>query len=454
MQYGHMPMPERRDSNLDSNGSTPFQTHQSLGQALGTHLPGTVGPGPAGYNRAPSQTHPGASSSHSPLFTVPPGQASPGIKRKQADGVIGAQVVKRRREGDDGTDFDLDSGAQGAKHWTDEEKSKLFNWLMGPGQDDHWNSLRATKNSCLRECSTEVFGSKKTYQALKGCYERNFNLFKQIYAFESFHAHTGGGSITGLPEADRLREYERRLQAARKAGCDVGNITARTIDHWHRVGWYDLFYRRWHGDPATTRPVQSRTNGQGAPTSGAMDDADADDDQQPIDFTSADPIQMPNGINGLTNDRSHPITFINPQNLRDIPPLPTSPSAAAGGPTQPSPPSSSTAPASDQSIVHIPITQGMLHTYLQFLQVQTQTGKMKLEYMRRREEREEKESAQRREMERLKMEREAAEFEHNKQTANTKQKADRAIELLGNPIVDASVKQAAGDYLKKLFTVD
>ena len=42
-----------------------------------------------------------------------------------------------------------------------------------------------------------------------------------------------------------MREYERRLQIARKAGSDVGNITARTIDHWHRVGWYDLFYRRY-----------------------------------------------------------------------------------------------------------------------------------------------------------------------------------------------------------------
>lgn len=69
----------------------------------------------------------------------------------------------------------------------------------------------------------------------------------------------------------------------------------------------------------------------------------------------------------------------------------------------------------------------MLSTYLQFLQVQTQTGKMKLEYLRRREEREEKESAQRREMERMKLEREAAEFEHSKHSANTKQKADRAI---------------------------
>ena len=97
------------------------------------------------------------------------------------------------------------------------------------------------------QCSLQVFGSKKTYQALKGCYERNFNLFKQIYAFESWHSHQLNGgivSINGLSEADRLKEYERRLQGAKKAGCDVGNITARTIDHWHRVGWYQLFYTR------------------------------------------------------------------------------------------------------------------------------------------------------------------------------------------------------------------
>jgi hypothetical protein len=81
---------------------------------------------------------------------------------------------------------------------------------------------------------------------LKGCYERNFNLFKQIYAFETAHGQAGvNTNLAGLSEADRLREYERRLQIARKAGSDVGNITARTIDHWHRVGWYDLFYRRY-----------------------------------------------------------------------------------------------------------------------------------------------------------------------------------------------------------------
>lgn len=143
---------------------------------------------------------------------------------------------------------------------------------------------------------------------------------------------------------------------------------------------------------------------------------------------------------GQGHDRNHPITFINQQTPREpVPPISiASPvtatgaatnmgrdgvgvvGAGAGGPLQ-SPTNG------DQAMVNLSITQGMMSTYLQFLQVQTQTGKMKLEYLRRREEREERESAQRRDMERLKMEREVAEFEHNKQKANMQQKADRAL---------------------------
>lgn len=89
-----------------------------------------------------------------------------------------------------------------------------------------------------------MFAGKKTYQALKGCYERNVNLYKQINCFERFQLQSGNPSVKGLSEADRLREYERRLQTARKSGIEVGNIAARTVDHWHQLGWYDLFYSR------------------------------------------------------------------------------------------------------------------------------------------------------------------------------------------------------------------
>jgi hypothetical protein len=61
-----------------------------------------------------------------------------------------SQALSKRRKDDDVDAFD-DAGGQGAKHWTDDEKSKLFRWLMGPNSDDHWAALRATKNSCLRE---------------------------------------------------------------------------------------------------------------------------------------------------------------------------------------------------------------------------------------------------------------------------------------------------------------
>lgn len=76
------------------------------------------------------------------------------MKRKQVEtSILTGHVSKRRREAEETVDPYEDAGGAGAKHWTDEEKTMLFQWLMGPAHDDHWNALRATKNSCLREVS-------------------------------------------------------------------------------------------------------------------------------------------------------------------------------------------------------------------------------------------------------------------------------------------------------------
>lgn len=88
---------------------------------------------------------------------------------------------------------------------------------------------------------------------------------------------------------------------------------------------------------------------------------------------------------------------------------------------------------------------------MQLLQAQVQHSKLKLDYLRKREEREDKESVARREIERLRLEREQAEWEHNKESIKMKQRAQLATDLLSNPVVDGSVRQAAMDYLKKLF---
>lgn len=166
---------------------------------------------------------------------------------------------------------------------------------------------------------------------------------------------------------------------------------------------------------------------------------------------SFDPSIMVNGLEGITPDRGHSVSYLNPQAM----PMSQSPPTASGSgsnnnngmPLKPPVPS-------DLPLVNLSLTQSMMTAFMQYLQTQTHNNKVKLEYLRRREEREEKDSMQRREIERLRLERETAEFEHGKQAANVKQKtdkADRAIELLGNPAVDASVKQAASDYLRKLL---
>ncbi|RXW24279.1 hypothetical protein EST38_g1588 [Candolleomyces aberdarensis] len=464
-----------RDQNLDSNGST----HQSLGQALGGHLapppPQYARSGPDAY-RHPStspptlnQPHAGPSGHQGITFAVPSDQTSPALKRKQMDQQMNAngQLMKRRKDVDD-DGFD-DSGGQGAKHWTDEEKTKLFRWLMGPNSDDHWNALRATKNSCLRD----------VLPFLHQEFSVPSNTRLQIYAMEAHHGYIGPLNPSQSSEADRLREYERRLGNARKANCDIGNITSRTVEHWFNRGWYELFFRRWHGDPATTRPVQTRSSGGG--TSAPQGGDDHDDDDQ-IDFANSDPTMLVNGINGMSHDRTaHQVNFINPQNLgRDVNQMPPTPQTATGGavPTMNPPsmqhtPSGGVASANQHHphggasaaglgvgstpgeapppLIPVPFPPQAVSAFMQYMQSQTQMNKMKMEYMRRREEREDKEHRTRLEASKVQLEKEKQELEEKRNGVLMKQKSEKAVELLGRPEIDQTVKAAAAEYLRKIF---
>jgi hypothetical protein len=100
------------------------------------------------------------------------------------------------------------------------------------------------------------------------------------------------------------------------------------------------------------------------------------------------------------------------------------------------------------------MAQTLMSACMRLLQAQADDSKMRLEYLRRREEREETDSRMRMEMEKKRQEREATDSERLQQNAKMKQKSELATELLSNPNVDPSVKAAAGDYLKKLFAND
>jgi hypothetical protein len=111
------------------------------------------------------------------------------------------------------------------------------------------------------------------------------------------------------------------------------------------------------------------------------------------------------------------------------------------------------APTTDQTVVHLTaLTQNLIATYAHMVQSQTEDNRVKLEFKKRREIREEEDSRLRRELDKRREEREVSQWESTREREAVKQKADLATQLLSNPDLDPTIKQAAGDYLKQLFT--
>ncbi|CCL98170.1 uncharacterized protein FIBRA_00164 [Fibroporia radiculosa] len=182
--------------------------------------------------------------------------AGPSRKRRQQS-VAGAHTGEGTAERDD-----ADVGPNGGpKHWTDSEKSNLFTWLLA--SDKNWDMFKTKMNTVFRDASAQIFGGRKSFTALKSCYHRNVETFKQIYAFEAFlaqlppDANNPNNPASGHTDPTMARQayLEQRLEDARTAGAPVANLNVRVIDHWHQNGWYTLFKSRFREDPRTGLPV-------------------------------------------------------------------------------------------------------------------------------------------------------------------------------------------------------
>jgi len=90
-----------------------------------------------------------------PVQTVDRQPTASTSKRKQLESQY--TTGKKRRSDiydDDADDPEVtEDSAGGARHWTDDEKTKLFNWLMGQSEDEHFDALRTKKNTCFRDVS-------------------------------------------------------------------------------------------------------------------------------------------------------------------------------------------------------------------------------------------------------------------------------------------------------------
>lgn len=79
-----------------------------------------------------------------------PGDDKPGKKRRGSQ--YGQGHAPDHVSGGSGASEDLLGGAvdnPGAKHWSDEEKTKFFIWLLG--SDEHWEQFGTKMNTCFRE---------------------------------------------------------------------------------------------------------------------------------------------------------------------------------------------------------------------------------------------------------------------------------------------------------------
>ncbi|KAI0768081.1 hypothetical protein BD413DRAFT_494060 [Trametes elegans] len=280
------------------------------GDASGSHVHVEKEPAPARGEDSPSPPALGN------------GPSTPGTngKRKQPDSAAAEGSGRKRRfrasasgeDGGDGDAQDLDVGPNGGpKHWTEEEKTRFFTWMLT--SDDHWEAFRTRMNTVFRECSNELFPGRKSYTALKSCFHRNLEVYKQIHAFQLFSANQYRQMQVENPNAERS-SVDTMLEAARVAGLNVGSLNVKVIDRWYETGWYHMFKKRYREDPKTGLPV---------PYYGSIDEAEAGPSILPTT----------NAMMGL-----HTHTSIDPQLVSQQTPLENAP-AHHGVSPEPPPPS-------------------------------------------------------------------------------------------------------------------
>ncbi|KAI0806292.1 hypothetical protein BC629DRAFT_1486731 [Irpex lacteus] len=396
----------------------------------------------------------------SPVEPVPP-SPSLVLERLMATGSVEEHTPapKKRRQraivdGDVKEDSDLGPSG-GAKHWTDEEKTRLFHWMLT--DDNRWESFGSKMNTIFREhvltaapsrvcCSLQF---RKTFTALKSviivtstCSNKSTRSKRSLQSTtmrkqqEMQECGRVAPSFVATP-AQRQTFLERKLDAARNFGVPVGNLTIRVLDHWQAAGWYILFKRRFrktHRPGCRCSTWISTSLDEGTSADGRMDE---DEDGGPSalhmsrtneSLTEAqrrhlDPNDSSRGAGSVHRARTS-CSFLSP------PPVPQGDYQVYQLVQQQIHLQTQTA----QALTHLTnMTQTLLGTcttLTELVRAQMEDGKTQTDLMRKREERDATGSSG---------------------AANEGQRAALASDMLSNPRTPEDIKKLAADYLKRLF---
>ncbi|KAL4076940.1 hypothetical protein V8B97DRAFT_1915133 [Scleroderma yunnanense] len=167
-----------------------------------------------------------------PEFTNHKENLIPLIKAEstKGEGTCGQRKKVIKIEGKRAKEALIDQGK-----WSDEETIQLIEALLGP-DSTVYDTLISYPKSAFHMVMKKVFYDQQSAESINRQYEQLYSIFSHILAFESF---TGGGG-----DPDNADDLENKIEAARKAGKEVGQLSATTLKHWYESGWYMLFNER------------------------------------------------------------------------------------------------------------------------------------------------------------------------------------------------------------------
>ncbi|KAJ6486656.1 hypothetical protein C8R45DRAFT_1097951 [Mycena sanguinolenta] len=194
--------------------------------------------------------------------TAPSDQAKkskPAPKPKAPKGAKSAEVQTNQENTPptidlaDSDDDEIEKTEDGkTRHWTPEEKTRVFSFILGPDEegDKRFEQHKVNPGHVYKKAS-ELFNGTRSPGSVKSMYVRSLDTFVWMRAFNSFTGNGGGDADSNDPAAI----LKGRMKAARSAGLHLGTLKPATILEWEKKGWWDLFNDRLGTSAKVTRPV-------------------------------------------------------------------------------------------------------------------------------------------------------------------------------------------------------
>ncbi|KIM78054.1 hypothetical protein PILCRDRAFT_90815 [Piloderma croceum F 1598] len=151
---------------------------------------------------------------------------------------------------------EVDEVLAAGRPWLDADKTKLFTWLFGAEGDANFETHKKDPARIYKKMILILYTGCKsalnnnaTAATVKGQITRAIKAYDMIIAFEKFTGGGGGGDGDLNSDGDDsdnnvIAGFESHLKGACSAGHAVGGLTAKVINQWYKLGWYDLFNDR------------------------------------------------------------------------------------------------------------------------------------------------------------------------------------------------------------------